>query len=73
MPNEIEIEYNLFLQPLEDLLSKVSKPGEFFIEGSREVPMPTITVNGVGVLSFPIPEIQVKTMIREASLAPYVG
>jgi 2OG-Fe(II) oxygenase superfamily len=71
MPSEIEIEYNLSLQLLEDLLSKVSKPGEFFMEGSREVPMPTITVNGVGVLSFPIPEIQVKAMIREASLAPY--
>lgn len=71
MPSEIEIEYNLSLQPLEDLLSKVSKPGEFFMEGSREVPMPTVTVNGVGVLSFPIPETQVKAMIREASLAPY--
>src|SRR5262245_45039398 len=33
--------------------------------------MPTITVNGVGVLSFPIPDIQIKAMIREASLAPY--
>lgn len=41
------------------------------MEGSREVPMPPITINGVGVLSFPIPEIQVKAMIREACLAPY--
>lgn len=35
MPNEIEVEYNLSLQPLEDLLSKVSRPGEFFINGER--------------------------------------
>ena len=71
MSNEVEIEYNISLQSLEDLLSKVSKPGEFFMEGSKEIPMPTITINGVGALSFPIPEIQVKAMIREACLAPY--
>jgi len=71
MSREIEVEYNLSLKPLEDLLSKVSKPGEFFAVGSREVPMPTIAVNGVGILSFPIPNIQVKAMIQEASLAPY--
>lgn len=71
MPGKIEIEYNISLQPLEDLLSKVSKPGEFFMKGSREVPMPTMAVNGVGVLSFPVLETQIKTMIGQASLAPY--
>jgi hypothetical protein len=67
----VKVEYNQSLKPLEDLLSKVKRPGDFFVTGSLEAPMPTVEVGGVGVLSFPVPAAQVKAIIRQAVRAPY--
>ncbi len=67
----IEISYNLDLEELESLLSKVQRPGNFFVKGSREMPMPKIEVEGVGVLSFPIPVAQIKELVYQAVRAPY--
>lgn len=36
-------------------LSDVKHPGDFFIAGVVEIPMPRVEVEGVGTLSFPIP------------------
>lgn len=71
MSDQIEIEYNNFLKPLEEVLSYVDQPGEYFVEGSREIPMPCITIEGVGQLSFPILDIQARSLIQKAGLAPY--
>jgi len=51
----IEIEYNQELKALEAILSDVKRPGDFFIAGTMEIPMPRLEVKGVGTLSFPIP------------------
>jgi len=67
----IQIPYNHDLGPLEKLVAKVKRPGDFFVSGAREMPMPKVEVAEVGVLSFPIPEEQVKRIISKAVRAPY--
>lgn len=67
----IHVPYNRDLRGLEDLLSAVRRPGDFFVEASFEVPMPRLEVDGVGALSFPVPETQIRQVIAHASRAPY--
>lgn len=67
----IEVEYNRELKPLEAILSDVTHPGDFFIDGVVEIPMPRVEVEGAGTLSFPIPRPQIEAMVRQATLAPY--
>ncbi len=67
----IEVEYNRELQPLEAVLSDVKHPGNFFVAGVMELPMPRVEVEGVGTLSFPIPRAQIEAMVRRATQAPY--
>ncbi len=67
----IEVEYNRDLEPIEKLLSQVKRPGNFFVSGAMEMPMPKVDVGGVGTLSFPIPEEQIKAIVRRAERAPY--
>lgn len=72
MGNEgIEITYNEDLAPLEKVLARVKRPGDFFVRGAMEMPLPTIEIEGVGVLSFPVPEEQARKLIQEAERAPY--
>jgi hypothetical protein len=72
MPDDsIRIEYNQSLQPLEELLEDVERPGNFFVSGGMEIPMPKIEVESVGVLSFPVPESQIDALIQQATRAPY--
>lgn len=67
----IQIEYNQELQPLEKLLSRVRRAGDFYASGSMEIPMPKVEVEGVGVLSFPVPPAQIAALVRHATRAPY--
>lgn len=69
--DSIQIEYNRDFQALEALLTEVRRPGDFFVTGTREVPMPKVTVDGVGVLSFPVPPAQIEMLIGQATRAPY--
>jgi len=69
--NSLSIDYNSELAPLEKVLSSVQRPGDFYASGSLEEPMPRLEIDGVGTLSFPVPESQVRDIIRQASLAPY--
>jgi hypothetical protein len=55
----IEIEYNQELKPLEAVLSDVKHPGDFFVCGAIEIPMPRVEVEGAGTLSFPVPDTQI--------------
>ena len=67
----IRVEYNQALKPLEELLEGVERPGDFFVNGVVEIPMPKLEVEGVGVLSFPVPPAQIATLIQQATRAPY--
>lgn len=67
----IHVEYHHGLQPLENVLSRVRRPGDFFAQGRIEVPMPKLEVDGVGVVSFPIVDLQVRQIIEQAERAPY--
>jgi 2OG-Fe(II) oxygenase superfamily len=67
----IEIEYNQELRPLEGVLSGVKQPGDFFVSGAMEMPMPRMEVEGVGTLSFPVPDAQIAAIVRRAERAPY--
>jgi hypothetical protein len=68
---EIEIAYNRELKPLEAVLSRVKNPGDFFMSGMEEMPMPRIEVEGAGTLSFPLPAAQIAALVRTAKRAPY--
>ena len=56
---------------LADLLHSVDRPGDFCVHGKLYAPMPTLEVEGVGALAFPVPESQLRTLIRAAERAPY--
>jgi len=68
---EIEIAYNRELKSLEAVLSCVKNPGDFFISGMEEMPMPRIEVEGTGTLSFPLPDTQIAALVGTAERAPY--
>jgi hypothetical protein len=67
----IEIEYNQQLRPLEGVLSGVKQPGNFFVSGAMEMPMPRVEIEGAGTLSFPVPDAQIAAIVRRAERAPY--
>ncbi len=67
----IEIEYNRNLMPLETVLSGVKRRGDFFVSGALEMPIPKVDVDGVGTLSFPVPQTQIAALVRHAERAPY--
>ncbi len=69
--DDIEVPYNKDLGPLEELLAGVKRPGDFFVEGVLEAPMPRVEVEAAGVLSFPVPDVQIESIIRQAVRAPY--
>mgnify|MGYP001274333180 CR=1 FL=1 len=69
--DSIRIEYNHELKPLEELIKGIQRPGDFFASGSLEIPMPRVEVEGVGTLSFPVPENQIQQLVRQATRAPY--
>jgi hypothetical protein len=67
----ISVPYNRDLKPLEELLSGARRPGDFFVHGSLETPVPRVEVDGVGVMSFPVPEAQIQQLTQQATRAPY--
>jgi 2OG-Fe(II) oxygenase superfamily len=66
-----QIAYNGRLKPLVDLLSGVRRPGDFYFRSSLVAPMPRLDIVGVGTISFPVPEVQAREIIRVAERAPY--
>ena len=67
----IRVPYNRGLKRLETLLAAVRRPGDFFADASFEAAMPRVEVEGVGVLSFPVPAAQARQVIQRASRAPF--
>lgn len=71
MATGIRVPYNDNLKPLEQALAGVRRPGDFFVHGSLDAPMPRIVVRDAGVLSFPVPSVQVEAIIAQCERAPY--
>lgn len=66
-----EIEYAMGREPLERLLTSIDRPGDFCVHGRTFAPMPMLTVERVGLLSFPVPDSQVRALIEAADRTPY--
>lgn len=56
---------------LVELLQSIDRPGDYCVGGKLYVPMPRVTINGVGDLSFPVPKAQIDALIDVAEQAPY--
>lgn len=68
---QIKVPYNRDLKPFEAVLATVRRSGDFFVRGALETPMPRVEIDGVGVISFPIPDSQIQVIIKHAKRAPY--
>ena len=55
----------------EELLQSIDRPGDYFTHGRLLVPMPVLKVDGIGVLSFPVPQGQIRALMEVAERAPY--
>jgi len=69
--DRIAVPYNHRLTRLETLLAGVKRAGDFFVHGSLDAPIPRADIDGVGVLSFPVPASQIEAVIKRAHRAPY--
>ncbi|MHA3774950.1 2OG-Fe(II) oxygenase [Verrucomicrobiota bacterium sgz303538] len=59
-------------EPLVDLLTGVEHPGDYFVSGASETPLPTLKVSDVGTVAFPVPPSQARDLIdASAEKAPY--
>ena len=67
----IEVPYNQHLKPLDELLARVRRPGDFFVHGSIESPLPQLDIDGIGTVSFPVPPQQAKALVALCESAPY--
>ncbi len=65
------ITYGLDHERLEQLLRSVKSPGDYCVGGRLFTPMPRVTVDGVGQLSFPVPEMQIDALIEATERAPH--
>ncbi len=54
-----------------ELLRSVDRPGDYCVGGKMHVPMPRITVENIGDLSFPIHDVLIYALIDEAEQAPF--
>jgi hypothetical protein len=52
-------------------LRSVERPGDFCVGGTREIFMPTIDVDGVGKIAFPVQPIQAEQLVASAEAAPH--
>ena len=56
---------------LAEILAEVSRPGDFFVAGCAELPLPRLEVDGVGSVALPLLPAQAKALIKVASRAPF--
>ena len=54
-----------------DILGPVTRPGDFYASGSVVTPIPRLIVEGVGLVSFPLPSAQAEALVAVAERAPY--
>ena len=66
-----DVEYATGHARLETLLRSIDRPGDFCAHGRLLAPMPRLEVEGVGMVSFPVPKAQARALIDAAERAPY--
>lgn len=68
----IHVSYAQGFEGLVEALKTLERPGDFQVSGKHESPMPLLSVQGVGQLSFPVPDSQARDLIAAAAeRAPY--
>jgi len=68
----IHVSYAEGFEGLVEALKTLERPGNFQVSGKHESPMPLLSVEGVGQLSFPVPASQARDLITAAAeRAPY--
>ncbi len=65
------IKYNQEHAAIERILQDVTRVGDFSTSGRLVAPMPRLVVDPVGIVSFPVPDFQVGSLIRAGTRAPY--
>ncbi|MCC6812236.1 MAG: 2OG-Fe(II) oxygenase [Deltaproteobacteria bacterium] len=58
-------------EALAAVLETVECPGDFCVSGAFEAPLLHVEVDPIGVLAFPLQEVQARQLIEVAELAPY--
>ncbi len=66
-----DIKYNEENRRLEEVLKSIKRSGDYFAEGRLDTPPPSMTVDPVGTIAFPILNSQVRSLIETAKRAPY--
>jgi predicted 2-oxoglutarate/Fe(II)-dependent dioxygenase YbiX len=69
--SSVSSEARAVLDSLLDILDTVERPGDYVAWGSLESVTPRIDIEGLGPLSFPLPESQARQLIALAERAPY--
>ena len=59
------------LHALGELISAVNRPGSYCMSERLTCPMPRVTVAGVGVVPFPVPESVLEALADQAEQAPF--
>ena len=68
----IQVTYAEGFGGLVEALEKLERPGDFEVSGKHETPMPVLSIEGAGQLSFPVPASQARDLIAAAAeRAPY--
>ena len=68
--SDIDILYATDLERLQSLLLSIDRPGSCCSHGRTYAPMPTVKVEGVGTLSFPVPVAQIRALLEASEPAP---
>jgi len=67
----ITVPYNKRLKPLDEILAGVRRPGDFFVRGLIESPLPRLEIERLGTVSFPVPQEQAEALVKLCERAPY--
>ena len=65
------LESNPELAQLGEIFETIDRPGEYVASGRRNIPMPRLEVEGVGLISFPVPSFQAEKLKAKAKAAPF--
>ena len=65
------VAYNDEHQPIEEILRRIDRSGDFYTSGRLVAPMPRVEVEQAGMVSFPVPAVHIQALIRAAERAPY--
>ena len=63
----IHVSYAEGFEGMVEVLKTLERPGDFQVSGKHETPMPLLSVEGVGQLSFPVPALQARELIAAAA------